>query len=254
MYLLRFRKSNIFTLVDIMNDRMSFGSFSHYYNQNELQCIYDYNFLNNKYHDNSLTKENVTNVLLSKCFNRYFLSCFALSEPIIDSRYKHLWKVYANNDGLILVYNLKDVIQFSNSSGNIIFGQVKYSENRFDITDVLDKFLEASTGFNNEEIISRRFLFLVDKYKLNSKITEYLFQKTNYPYSFENEYRLIYLPFEEYKKYKKYNAISFPRPKKIVVLKTVDKVFKQIVRSICIIKNIYYEEVDLGSTANTIKE
>ena len=248
MYLLKFKTADEYSLRDIERQTLSFASFDCFKGQGELLCVYDYKRLKTKYNDNSLTKTNALTVLTNHCFKRYCISSFSIWPPFNSEMLNHMWKTYSGNKGFSILYSFTDIIDYSLSKNNPFLLKVHYENNYCDLTELFDRFLSAAIGFDNEWIITQRFIQMDNMRRMRNLIFYYFSQKTKYEYPFEKEVRLVYVPYKEDALINKHVSISFVKPVKIYMLSDVENGYKDKIKALCLFKNIKYEEINSGDT------
>ncbi len=249
MYLLKFKCADEHSLEDIKKQQLSFGSYFCYRGQGELECCYNYGYLSKKYCDNSLTKKNALEVLLQHCFKRYYLSSFASYLPQSVSRNRHLWKTYTKFNGFAILYSHESaVLHVDKNKNQWMFLKVHYENTEYNLTEFYDKFLEFAIGCENQEIINKRFLYFSNMERNHIMISDYLCQKTKYPFAFENEIRIVHLPTRPIDD--DHISIDFVKPLKIFMLSNVSKEYKNEIKAICLVSGIKYEEVEPNSILN----
>lgn len=240
-FLLKFKgfDKNEHSINDVVNCTASFGLYKLYKNQGELEGEIDYMYLNKKYGDNSLTKDNATSFIKQYVEEKYAVFCMAGFEPMNKKRLKVLWENYTNNNGFVILYSFDDVHSFYLNhawTGLFYFNQVEYLNHEYKLTNFFDCFLDAYKNIDDEDLAFLKLQSLLKERQCDKDVIKFMSSKTKYKHSIENEYRFIKQTVLNETNKEGYTSIEFVKPLKIFILKNSD--FVQTVKLINICESL----------------
>lgn len=235
-YFLKFKHFDKYSIDDLKRSRASFALFEEFKDQQELIAKVDSAKLNAKYGDNSLTDDNVIEIMREHIKYKYLLFCMAFYHPMTPKRMKALWNNYSGNCGFLMVYSVEKVIDFlrkHNKQGVYNIKDVEYVEKEMYLTDYFDCLLEAYGKENvDEKLAFNEFLLRLHQKGCNGDEIKFMSTKTKYEHSIEHEIRIIKI-LEDEKLIDNHCSKQFVMPEMVYILSTSGQDCILTISSIC---------------------
>lgn len=235
-YFLKFKHFDKYSIGDLKYGKASFALFEEFKDQQELIAKVDSAKLNAKYGDDSLTDENVIEIMREHIKHRYLLFCMALSHPMTSKRMKVLWDNYSKNCGFLMVYSTEKVIDFlrkHNKQGVYNIKDVEYVEKEMYLTEYFDCLLETYGKENvNKKLAFKEFSLRLHQKGCSGDQIRFMSTKTKYEHSIEREIRIIKI-LEDEKLTDNHCSKQFIVPEMVYILSTSGQECIMTISSIC---------------------
>lgn len=235
-YFLKFKHFDKYSTDDLEHNKASFALFEEFKDQQELIAKVDSTKLKAKYGDNSLTDDNVIEIMREHIKFKYLLFCMALYHPMTSKRMKVLWNNYSKNCGFVIVYSVEKVIDFlrkHNKQGAYNIRDVEYVEKEMYLTDYFDCLLEVYGKENvDEKLAFNEFSLRLRQKGCNGDQIRFMSTKTKYEHFIEQEIRIIKI-LEDEKLIDNHCSKQFVIPDMVYILSTSGQECIMTISSIC---------------------
>lgn len=246
LYLIKIKNYNDYSINDLKNNTISFGRYSVFKDQRELVGIVDSKYLNEKYHDNSITDNNAVDFIANYLDEHYLQSSFCMLSDSVFSKeaLKSMYKDYAIDGGFIEFFEFNDVQEIYKYFDGLYpcVCSVLYKDKAFDLTTFFDYFLATTDQSGTDD---KKLNELLENSGHKDDLIDFMRTKVNYLKTYENEFRIIVQRNDSMKIVNDHTVLTFKKPNFINIPCSLDKKRAYEIIKNCKKNRILYKYLEL---------